>query len=208
MKHIYFVRHGETNANLNEYVPDKHEPLNEQGLIQAGLFAQRVEHLDFDKIIVSEFRRSQQTAEMILKLKNHSPVIEPAFGEMIEPSSLFGVSDKDERVIAHRKNRNANVENPEWRQEDGENFHDIFERIQKAKSILEEDESESMLIVSHAFFIALFTATILVGAKRPTNDWFHIAKTLKVSNTGITLFTVEDGVWRLVLWNDHARFAE
>lgn len=202
------VRHGETDANLHEYVPDKNEPLNAQGLVQADAFADRVGHLDFEKIFVSDFVRSQQTAEKILKLKNHIPVIESAFGETMEPSSLFGISDKDERVIAHRRDRNANVENSNWRQEDGETFHDIFERVQKAKHILEDDEAESILVVSHAFFLSLFTATILLDAQRPTHDWFHVAQTLKVSNTGITLFTIEDGAWRLLLWNDHAHFAE
>lgn len=207
-KNIYLVRHGETDANLHEYVPSKLEPLNEKGVIQADAFAARVAHLEFEKVYVSDFVRSQQTAQTLLKLKNHTPVVESAFGEVREPSSLFGVPDVDERVIAHRKNRNENVENPQWRQEDGENFHDIFQRLTKAKQILEEDEAKSILVVSHDFFLQLFTAMILLKPERPTMEWFTVAKTLKASNAGITLCTIEDGVWRLVLWNDHAHFAE
>ncbi len=207
-KKIYFVRHGETDANLHEYVPYKNEPLNEKGLIQADVFAERVAHIDFKKVFVSDYLRAQQTAATILKLKNYTPVIESAFGEFTEPSSLYGAGDKDERVISYRKNRNAQVENQQWRQEDGETFYDIFERIKRAKKLLEDDTSESILVVSHSFFLMLFVATVLLKAECPTNSWLQVARTLRVSNTGVTLCTLNEGVWKLVMWNDHAHFAE
>ena len=37
-----------------------------------------------------------------------------AFGEMLEPSSLHGVSELEERVLLYRKERNHNVENSAW----------------------------------------------------------------------------------------------
>jgi probable phosphoglycerate mutase len=207
-KNIYFVRHGETDANLHEYVPSKEESLNEKGFLQADVFAERVKSIEFHKIITSDFVRAQQTAKTIASIKNITPEIIPVFGEVLEPSSLFGVFDTDERVQAHRRDRNNNVEDASWRQEDGENFTDVFLRITQAKKLLMEDASESIMVVSHSFFIQLFVAAILLKNEEPTNDWFSIAKTLKLSNTGITLFTVNEGVWKLIMWNDHAHFAE
>jgi len=207
-KKIYFVRHGETNSNLQRYVPSKDEPLNEHGLLQAEQCATRVQNIDIQKLIVSDFHRAQQTAAPIAHVKNMQMEVCPSFGEVLEPSSIYGISESEESVVEHRKNRNGNVENPEWRQEDGENFSDIFARVLASKKLLEEDSFESILVVSHSFFMMLFAAAILLGNEVPTNAWYHVASTLKISNTGITQFTFEEGVWRLVMWNDHAHFAE
>lgn len=208
MKRIYLVRHGETNANLNKTVTGKSEPLNETGLVQAEKFAVRMESFDFEKLFVSDFLRAQQTAAPIITTKQMKPNIEAAFGEALEPSSLFGISEDSEIVMEHKRNRNSNIENPLWRQEDGENFEDIFKRVTTAKRILEEDTAENILVVSHSFFLQLFTAAILLNNSAPTNNWLQIARTLKISNVGITLLTFDKDVWRLVMWNDHSHFAE
>ena len=208
MKTIYLVRHGETDANLKGYVPGKEEPLNTTGFVQADLLAQRVTQLDFDVIMASDFLRAQQTVKPISTVKNASVQTVSSFGEMFEPTSIHGLNDDDEDVISYRKNRNANIESHEWRQEDGENFLDLFERITEAKKFLEISEANNLLIVSHSFFLQMFVATILLGAQQPTKDWFNIGLTLKMSNTGITFLTEDSGHWRVVTWNDHAHFAE
>lgn len=209
MKRIYLVRHGETDSNVERYVPSKDEPLNLNGFAQAEVVASRVIQLDIQKIYVSDFLRAQQTAEPIALSKNLIPDTAPVFGEVIEPSSLFGILEEDERVLSHRKNRNGNVENGAWRQEDGENFEDIFNRVAHAKSLLEKDEAETILVVSHSFFMMCFASAILLNAEGPTNAWLNCASKLKISNTGVTLFEYEEvRGWQLVLWNDHAHFAE
>ncbi len=209
-KRIYLVRHGETEANRLEYVPNKLEPLNDTGLLQAQALAGRLENLSFDKIVVSDFLRSQQTAEPIAKLKKLTPEIVSHFGEMLEPTSLHGVFDTDERVQEYRKNRNANVDEPSWRFEDGETFTDVLTRVHLSKRYLEEQESENVLVVAHGFFLQMFGATILLDADEATKLWFHALTTLRMSNTGICLLTYdnESKRWRIVLWNDHAHFAE
>ena len=111
MKRVYFVRHGETDSNVERYVPSKTESLNLNGFAQAELVASRVKDLEIEKIYVSDFLRAEQTVEPIALLKNIVPNTAPVFGEVIEPSSLFNVSEEDERVLSHRTNRNANVEN-------------------------------------------------------------------------------------------------
>lgn len=208
-KKIYFVRHGETDSNVQRYVPSEVEPLNLNGFAQAEVVASRVKGLDIQKMYASDFLRAQQTAEPIALSKNIIPDIAPIFGEVMEPSSLFGISEADERVCLHRSNRNGNVENPNWRQEDGENFEDIFTRVQHAKSLLEKDESDSILVVSHSFFMMCFASAILLDAQVSTNAWHDVASKLKISNTGVTLFEYgEERGWRLIMWNDHAHFAE
>jgi broad specificity phosphatase PhoE len=208
MKNVYLIRHGETDSNLHHYVPNKLEPLNARGLTQAEELAERVAHLDIDQLVSSDFLRAQQTIQPIAVAKNLPVITVSAFGEVLEPTSIHNVPEAEEAVVLHRKNRNANVENPDWRQEDGENFSDMFARVQLAKQFLEESTSSNILVTSHSFFLMLFVSAILLKPKKATFDWHTVASGLKVSNTGITLLTEENKKWDVVTWNDHAHFAE
>lgn len=209
MKKIYFVRHGETDANLHDYVPGKSESLNQRGFVQAERLADRIENISVDFFVSSDYLRAQQTIDPVMKKVKNSLNIELSFGEIFEPTSLHGLPGADDRVKQHRIYRNENVENSEWRMEDGENFHDVFIRITEAKIFLESQESQNILVTSHSFFICLFTSAVLLSSQSPTKEWFNLAKKLHISNTGITLWTVNDeSEWNLITWNDHAHFAD
>ena len=208
MKRIYLVRHGQTKANAEEYVPSKEEPLNELGLQQAELLATRVANLDVQKLVVSDFIRAQQTIAPIVALKRLEPEIVPAFGEMLEPASIHGVLEAEERVLQYRKERNLNVENNTWQFEDGESYYSIQMRINQARAFLEAQEEENILVVAHAFFIQCFTASTLLQTTLPTKEMLSVATTFRMSNTGISLLTFEDSSWKVVMHNDHAHFAE
>ena len=187
-KKIYFVRHGEIDSNIERYLPTKIESLNLNGFVQAEFVASRMKGISIQKIYISDFLRAQQTAEPIALSKNIVPDVAPIFGEVMEPSSLLNLSEEDEQVLLHRKNRNANIENPAWRQEDGENFEDIFTRVRHAKSLLETDDAETTLVVSHSFFMMCFASAILLDIQTPTREWYNLAFKLNTSNTGITMF--------------------
>jgi len=208
MKRIYFVRHGQTQANIDRYFSDKNEPLNEVGQRQADIMAERTKSIDFDKLVASDFVRARQTAEAIAKIKGSEIEVQPTFGEKLEPTSLIGQSEDEgigEQFINDCK---ANVENPDWRYEDGENYSDMFKRVLLAKKFLEEDESESIFVVSHSIFSRIFAAAILLDSKEPTIEWFNLAYRLGLNNTAISLFTIKNNKWKLTMWNDHAHFAE
>ena len=207
-KHIYLVRHGQTNANAKEYVPGKQEPLNEVGLLQAAQLAERVDNLDVDTLIRSDYLRAGQTMEPTAAEKKMEPEIVPAFGEMFEPTSLHGVSDEEDVVQNYRKDRNANIENEAWSYEDGESFFDMQARVNEAREYLESHPSSNILVVSHAFFLCFFIGSILLDTRKPTKDLFNVAITLQKSNTGISYLKYKDGKWQVIVFNDHAHFAE
>jgi uncharacterized phosphatase len=208
LKQVYFIRHGQTDGNLYDTAHGKDMPLNASGLEQADAVAARVANINVSKIYTSDFLRAQETAAAIAKTINVPVEFLSAFGEFLEPSSLFGLSSSDEKLTAFRSERDRNVENPAWRQENGDNFDIFFKRIKEAKQILEDDTSERILVVSHTGFIRYFAAMILLEQKNPTKEWVSLARKLTVSNTGISLFEIKDDIWRLVMLNDHAHFAE
>jgi broad specificity phosphatase PhoE len=209
MKKVYFVRHGETDSNQLRYVPSKDEPINQRGLLQAETFARRIENLDVDLFIASDYTRALQTLQPIID-KNKAPLrIEAVFGEVFDPTSIHGKPDVDQCVVDYRVKRDAGLVDDTWRQEDGENLHDVFERILVAKSVLEKEESQNIVVMTHGFFSSLLSSAILLSADKPTETWYELAQKLRISNTGITLWTIADErQWNLVTWNDHAHFAD
>jgi broad specificity phosphatase PhoE len=208
MKYIYLVRHGEVDANVQRYVPPPHEPLNERGIEQAKALAERISHLDIEKVIASDFERARHTAEIIAG-QRHLPVeTNPVFREMMEPSSLFGVSENDERVVEYKRIRDENRYKPKMKQEDGNNWHDTFERTRAAIAFLENEPAQKILVASHLFFLRLVAATILLNPEGPSPEWERAARTLLLDNAGISLCTFDGKKWKIVTWNDHAHFAE
>jgi broad specificity phosphatase PhoE len=208
MKHIYFVRHGETQANVEQYVASPDEPLNDTGRRQAAELAARTAHLQFEKIIASPFARAQETAQAIASVKDQSIETCDLFREFMEPSSFYGTKESTAIVEDYIRNRNANVENIDWRQEDGETLPDVFKRTLEAKQFLETCEAESILVVSHAMFLRFLLATILMNPGQATSGWHQLCMSLKKSNCGISFLTEDAGKWKLFTWNDHAHFAE
>lgn len=67
MKIIYFVRHGESQANVERvFAGSRYDsPLTERGLEQAKRTAEKVRALPIETIISSPLKRAKQTAECI-----------------------------------------------------------------------------------------------------------------------------------------------
>ena len=63
------MRHGRTSANAKGILAGRTKgiSLDEVGLEQAGIVAQKLKNINFKKIIVSPMERCQQTAKIIAK---------------------------------------------------------------------------------------------------------------------------------------------
>lgn len=63
---IYFVRHGQTNWNIEHKIQGQSDiPLNETGKEQARLIAPKLTDLKIDRIISSDLSRALETAQII-----------------------------------------------------------------------------------------------------------------------------------------------
>ena len=71
---LYFVRHGQTDANVKttngEASLDLDDPLNEMGMTQASMLAKDLDSVKFDAIITSPLKRAYQTAIAVNKYHN------------------------------------------------------------------------------------------------------------------------------------------
>ena len=63
---IYFVRHGQTNWNIEHKIQGQSDiPLNEMGKKQAELIAPQLKDLKIERIISSDLSRALETAQII-----------------------------------------------------------------------------------------------------------------------------------------------
>ncbi len=208
-KRVYFVRHGQSVANRDGVLGGKDTLLSETGQEQAARVAERCEYIDFDTLIASDFVRAQETAAPIAAAKNLPIITNPLFGEFFEASEFNGLTENDPAVVAYRTERNDNVvSNPTWSYADGETVLAFMLRLEAAKRCLEEIESSSVLVVSHAFFIQGFLSSILLNSYVPSREWLHAIQTFQHSNTGVSMLRYSEGKWSVVMFNDHAHFAE
>lgn len=68
---FYFARHGKTDWNKENRVMGQIDiPLNEVGIEQAHIIAQKFAHLDISHIFSSPLKRAMQTSEIIAKATN------------------------------------------------------------------------------------------------------------------------------------------
>ncbi len=68
---FYFARHGKTDWNKENRVMGQIDiPLNEIGIEQAHVIAQKIAHLDISHIFSSPLKRAMQTSEIIAKATN------------------------------------------------------------------------------------------------------------------------------------------
>lgn len=68
MKHLYFVRHGQSQANVDRvYAGQDNSPLTEHGKLQAKLAGEHAKMLSIDHIISSPLKRAHDTALIVAK---------------------------------------------------------------------------------------------------------------------------------------------
>jgi len=89
-KVVYFVRHGESEANVAPVFQSPESPLSERGRHQAQLIAERVSQLRFDALISSPFARARETAQVIAQATEADVEYSDLFVERLKPSSING----------------------------------------------------------------------------------------------------------------------
>ncbi len=205
-KHIYFVRHGESDSNAERVYRGDESLLTEKGRGQAESVAGRIERIGVDALISSTFPRALHTAEEISKKIGISVESSELFVEWREPRIIYGRHfDEPEVNEIHKKMVNRH-EDPHHRVYDEETFAELKERGIKALEFLETHSTKSICVVTHGAFLRILVGIVLYReAFGPSHfkDLFHHMIT---TNTGVTYIrnTNPEYGWQLLTWNDSA----
>lgn len=85
MKHIYFMRHGETELNKRMRLQGRYdEPLDEKGIRQAIEAGEKIREMGirFDRVYSSTLQRAIKTAELVTGLKKEDLILDQRILEL------------------------------------------------------------------------------------------------------------------------------
>lgn len=212
-KIVYFVRHGQSQANVSPVFQPESSPLSDEGHRQAQFIADRVASVDFDALIASPLQRTKQTAEHIARVTGKAPTYSDLFVERIKPSAVSGKSWNDEAAGKVWREWEKSLVTPGLKVEDGESYDEIVARADEALAYLYAQPEQVLTVVTHGYFLRTLVIRVLLGDQMTPAAFAQIHKVASVENTGVTVMTYEDSFeqeacWRLVVFNDHAHLAE
>ena len=208
-KVVYFVRHGQSVDNAAPVFQALSSPLSPLGQEQAEDIATRVSEISFDTIIASPVLRAKQTSEIIAKKTNKIIKYSDLFIERIKPKSIDGKPFTDQLASQIWRQWETSLFTPGMRVEDGENYDDIVSRADKALAFLNNQPEQSMVVVTHGYFLRTMVARAILGNLLNGELFQKFQSSVGMENTGLTILKYkaafeEDPCWRLWTYNDHA----
>ena len=207
MLDLYFIRHAESEGNL-EYAQrvggrSNHVPLSDKGRTQASLLGLRLSITrPPDHIWSSPALRCVQTAEIACR-RAEIPLERILYSDDLQELSQ-GEWEGKSREEMYTPEILAQINSNPWgfKAPGGESQREVEERmygwIQQTygQSMLFEKEPDlKAAIFTHGMAIKCLTRKIL---NYPPNQTYHTV----LYNTSITRFQYEQGIWRLVSFND------
>ncbi|KKW24877.1 MAG: Phosphoglycerate mutase [Candidatus Kaiserbacteria bacterium GW2011_GWB1_52_6] len=204
MKTIYFVRHGESDANVGErFSDDETVSLTQRGRSQAEALAKRCAKLPIDAIISSTMPRASETAAIISEAIGMPFELSAEFTERPLPISMHGRLRTDEaarRILEGWGKKTT---------EEGDEFERLKDRAGRALTLLADRPESHILVVSHGFFMRMVLARVIFGEEFTSDELGHILRAIpSTEKSHISVFRYhEDGredPWKLWVWNDHA----
>lgn len=211
---LYFVRHGESVANLSDRNGDKRpedaDRLSERGWEQARSLGRRLQGEGLELIVASPMTRAQETAQGIAEVLELPIEIDEDLFEVRQSDAFYAASPDfgDTGTLSWMPTADPNYAPP-----GAESFADVVARVRRVQARLAEIASERRVVaVSHHNFLHFFLGVTFFG------DDYSPAMMRGLyqaghANTGITIFEKVarremDGVdlpgWVLTTWNDRA----
>ncbi len=208
-KRIYLVRHGQTNDNLSHTVQSADSMLSAEGEKQAILLAERLKHLSFGHLFVSDYKRTKQTVAPLLPHLRIEPQYTPLARETKMPSELVGISNESESFQHFYKLASEHIHDPHWRFSDEETFFDIVARVKDFFTLI-TSKQEDVLVITHGRFLTYMIMYVVTKGNLTFDIWTSCRHGFETSNTGISVLEYNERWedWRLLTFNDHAHFAE
>lgn len=198
-KTIYIIRHGETDFNRKNIVQGSgvDSDLNETGRKQGQLFYEHYKNIPFDKIYISELKRTRQTVQHFI---DAGFPVEALFG-LNEIS--WGIHEGVEHNKAFDDEYWTRVK--EWSEgkldikiTGGESPLQMLERQKPALDyIMSQKNEQTILLCMHGRALKSFLCILKNIGLEHMDKHDH-------SNTGLYLFEYENGQFNLLKVNDRS----
>lgn len=186
MKHIYLVRHGETDANKIHIHQGSEESLNAKGQKQARHVALLLKNKNIDTLITSPFVRARETAQIIGEELELPFSTNESLVEFRRPNNLYGKGYYSFSSLLYMLQFFLHQENLRWNNDGAENMFTARNRIVDAQNMLIKSEGENIVVVSHAIFMDMFVELACKEKKLNLAQFIHgLLLSKRTPNTGI-----------------------
>ena len=186
---IYFVRHGQTNWNLEHKTQGWTDiPLNENGKIEAKKVSNIFKNIKIDKIYSSDLSRAKKTAEIIKQNYNLDIIIDERLRE-IKYGDLEGLR------ISKLDQNTWDIINNNPKKLNAEGYDEVYNRI--VDFFKQINKNENILIVTHAGIIRIllyFVKNNIFKKEEFDKNYRH----LKIQNVAIYRWNIEDNKLEII----------
>src|ERR1035437_893371 len=209
VKLIYFVRHGETEQNVQGIRQGPEGHLTENGRAQALATAKRFpKKKGHPQIIISSpYERTKETAEIIAKeLKLHIEYSN-LLAERRNPSEIVGHTEKERDVKEIVDRMDKSFHDDSMRYSDEENFIDLKERARELLEYIKTRKEKRIIMVTHGIFLKMVVSYMLLGEELSASKYNQLSYLNPINNAGITIcsykkYWLQKEEWKLIIWND------
>ena len=209
---IYLVRHGQTESNAGDVKQGREGFLSDFGKQQIKATASALSKISVDKIICSPYDRAKQTAEIISESIPVSIEYSPLFEERKNPTEIIGINKYSDLTKQVLKLIEEHVQDSQWHYSDEENFHDLVERSKQALNYLESFDCDTMIVVSHGYFIGTFLLVVLLGDQLNAQSFYELRMKMPIANASISeieLVKNDKGMfWRILSVNNRSHLID
>ncbi|MBP2033642.1 alpha-ribazole phosphatase [Clostridium algifaecis] len=147
---LYFVRHGETEANNKKlYYGKIDEDLTHKGISQAKKASIMLKKIEFDSIFLSTKKRSLQTASIIVNGNAKRFIVDNRIDEM-DMGKFEGKNYKDIEKLYPEEWKNWCNDWKNASPPDGESYTQFYLRVKEFMDYLLTLKNENILVVTHA----------------------------------------------------------
>lgn len=194
--HLFIIRHGETNENVQGIVQGSgvNSNINERGIWQSKAFHHHYQHVPFQRIYTSALKRTSQTIAPFLQTGSVEHVITPLINE-ISWGAHEGMAGSRDQIDAFNQVVQGWAEGKlDLRIEQGESANELQSRLNAFIQELPESFDDPILICTHGRTIRCLVALLEGHGPDKMERYPH-------SNTGLYLFKREPSHWQLIKSN-------
>lgn len=211
-KHVYIIRHGESDANeIGINLGDKAR-LTQKGYNQAIKIAERVSKIpNIEVVISSPLDTAKQTAEVISQFLNLPLESNELFIQRRRPTCILGKKHIEPDVKEIMDEIYLGYLKPNYRYSDEENLDDMQFRVSNVLDFLNNHKAERICVVTHGTILWEIFWAIFSGREFSGRDFQKALLSLEIENNSITHIRYEEpnifmpkgsvANWRIISWN-------
>jgi 2,3-bisphosphoglycerate-dependent phosphoglycerate mutase len=200
--HICFIRHGETDWNLEKRIQGQTDiPLNETGHRQALAMAFSAAHHDFHAIYSSDLMRAHATAKMLAERRELEVKTLPQLRER-----HYGIFQGITAAEGEQRHPAAYAcyiaRDLDYDFETGESMRAFDVRVEAAiADLMRHHANQTIAVVSHA-------GVLDIVRRKATGKPLHTPRDFIIPNCALNWFLVDEHGWHLQAWDDHHYLAK